>query len=92
MNQLKDDILKEILDEDIDVDSETVVTQSRHKDALVKALEAIERVIVSHETKMPYDFLTIDLKDCLDSLGKITGETVADDILDRIFDDFCLGK
>jgi tRNA modification GTPase len=92
LTQLKDDILKEILDEDIDVDSETVVTQSRHKDALVKALAAIERVIVSHETKMPYDFLTIDLKDCLDSLGKITGETVADDILDRIFDDFCLGK
>jgi len=92
LNQLKNDILKEILDEDIDMDSETIVTQSRHKDALVKALEAIERVIVSHETNMPYDFLTIDLKDCLDALGKITGETVADDILDRIFNDFCLGK
>jgi len=92
LNELKDDILKEIIDEDIDLDSETIVTQSRHKDALVKAEAAIERVIVSHETNMPYDFLTIDLKDCLDALGKITGETVADDILDRIFNDFCLGK
>src|SRR6056297_1298813 len=92
LNQLKNDILKEILDEDIDMDSETIVTQSRHKDALVKALEAIERVIVSHETNMPYDFLTIDLKDCLNALGEITGETVADDIIDRIFTDFCLGK
>jgi tRNA modification GTPase len=92
LNELKDDILAEILDEEIDTDAETVVTQSRHRDALVKAEEAIERVIVSHETNMPYDFLTIDLKDCLDGLGKITGETVADDILDRIFNDFCLGK
>ncbi len=92
LNELKDDILDEILDEEIDTDAEAVITQSRHRDALVKAEEAIERVIVSHETKMPYDFLTIDLKDCLDGLGKITGETVADDILDRIFNDFCLGK
>jgi tRNA modification GTPase len=92
LNELKDDILAEILDEEIDLDAEAVITQSRHRDALVKAEEAIERVIVSHETNMPYDFLTIDLKDCLDGLGKITGETVADDILDRIFNDFCLGK
>jgi len=92
LNELKDDILDEILEEEIDTDAEAVITQSRHRDALVKAEEAIERVIVSHETKMPYDFLTIDLKDCLDGLGKITGETVADDILDRIFNDFCLGK
>lgn len=92
LKQLKDDILAEILEEEIDLDSEAVITQSRHRDALVKAKEAIERVIVSRETKMPYDFLTIDLKDCLNGLGKITGETVADDILDRIFKDFCLGK
>ncbi len=92
LNELKDDILDEILDEEIDTDTEAVITQSRHRDALVKAEEAIERVIVSHETKMPYDFLTIDLKDFLDNLGKITGETVAEDILDRIFNDFCLGK
>jgi tRNA modification GTPase len=92
LNELKDDILDEILEEEIDADTEAVITQSRHRDALVKAAEAIDRVIVSHETKMPYDFLTIDLKDCLDGLGKITGETVADDILDRIFNDFCLGK
>src|SRR6056297_1830955 len=92
LNELKDDILDEILEEEIDTDAEAVITQSRHHDALVKAEEAIERVIVSHETNMPYDFLTIDLKDCLDGLGKITGETVADDILDRIFNDFCLGK
>lgn len=92
LTELKDDILDEILEEEIDTESEAVITKSRHHAALVKAEAAIERVIVSHETKMPYDFLTIDLKDCLDGLGKITGETVADDILDRIFDEFCLGK
>lgn len=90
--ELKDSILSEILAEKIDLDSETIITKTRHKDALKSALSAIEKVIVSHETGMPYDFLTIDLKDCLNSLGKITGETVADDILDRIFSEFCLGK
>lgn len=92
LEELREDILDEILDEDIDSSQEAVITQTRHKNALEKADEAIKRVIVSHETNMPYDFLTIDLKDCLDALGKITGETVADDILDRIFEDFCLGK
>ncbi len=92
LEELRQDILDEILDEEIDTDQEAIITQSRHKDALEKADQAIKRVIVSRETNMPYDFLTIDLKDCLDALGKITGETVADDILDRIFNDFCLGK
>ncbi len=92
LEELREDILKEILDEEISGDDEVIVTKTRHKNALNKALEAVERVIVSRETNMPYDFLTIDLKDCLNALGEITGETVADDIIDRIFNDFCLGK
>ena len=92
LEELKEDILDEILDEEISGDDEVIITKSRHKNALEKALAAVERVIVSHETNMPYDFLTIDLKDCLNALGEITGETVAEDIIDRIFTDFCLGK
>ncbi len=92
LEELRENILKEILDEEISGDDAVIITKTRHKNALNKALKAVERVIVSRETNMPYDFLTIDLKDCLNALGEITGETAADDIIDRIFNDFCLGK
>ncbi|MCC3144721.1 tRNA uridine-5-carboxymethylaminomethyl(34) synthesis GTPase MnmE [Halanaerobium sp. Z-7514] len=92
LEELRQKILNEILDEELSGDDNVIITKSRHKNALLKAKKAIERVIVSRETSMPYDFLTIDLKDCLNALGEITGETVADDIIDRIFNDFCLGK
>ncbi|RQD79506.1 MAG: tRNA uridine-5-carboxymethylaminomethyl(34) synthesis GTPase MnmE, partial [Halanaerobium sp. MSAO_Bac5] len=92
LEELRQKILNEILDEELSGDDNVIITKSRHKNALLKAKKGIERVIVSRETSMPYDFLTIDLKDCLNALGEITGETVADDIIDRIFSDFCLGK
>ena len=92
LEELRQKILNEILEEELSGEDNVIITKSRHKNALLKAKKAVERVIVSRETSMPYDFLTIDLKDCLNALGEITGETVADDIIDRIFSDFCLGK
>ncbi|MGM0602896.1 MAG: tRNA uridine-5-carboxymethylaminomethyl(34) synthesis GTPase MnmE [Bacillota bacterium] len=92
LDTLRNAIMDEILKDEIETDEDLIITRSRHKNALKKALEAVKRVIVSHETNLPYDFLTIDLKDCLNALGEITGETVAEDIIDRIFTDFCLGK
>jgi len=42
--------------------------------------------------KITYDFLTIDLKDVLDSLGEITGDSISDEIVNDIFSSFCIGK
>ena len=92
LDNLRNEIMDEILKDEIETDADLIITRSRHKNALKKSLSAVKRVIVSHETNLPYDFLTIDLKDCLNALGEITGETVAEDIIDRIFTDFCLGK
>lgn len=92
IEELKNTILQEILHEQINVETEVMVTKVRHRDALNKALEALKRVQDSLDNGMPYDFLTIDLKDVLFHLGSITGETVTDDIIDQIFSDFCLGK
>ncbi|MFW5995752.1 MAG: tRNA uridine-5-carboxymethylaminomethyl(34) synthesis GTPase MnmE [Halanaerobiaceae bacterium] len=71
---------------------DVLITRTRHKKALEEALEAICRVEASLGKGLPYDFLTIDLNECLECLGRITGETMDEDILDRIFSDFCLGK
>lgn len=92
IEELKNTILEEILHEQINVDSDVMVTKVRHRDALNRALKSIRQVKESLDEGMPHDFLTIDLKDVLFYLSSITGETVTDDIIDQIFSDFCLGK
>ncbi len=69
-----------------------VVSNMRHKECLVRAKEAIQRVLFSAENRMPIDFLTIDLKDAVCSLSQITGEAVTEEIINKIFESFCVGK
>ncbi len=92
LEELKNTILEEILHENINVESDIMVTKVRHREALNNAHDSIKKVKKSLNNGMPVDFLTIDLKDVLFYLGTITGETVTDDIIDQIFSDFCLGK
>ncbi|ADL13830.1 tRNA uridine-5-carboxymethylaminomethyl(34) synthesis GTPase MnmE [Acetohalobium arabaticum] len=71
---------------------QTLITNLRHKEAIEDAYEDMNRVKETVEQDLPADFVTIDLKSALEKLGKITGDTVDEDIIDRIFADFCLGK
>ena len=64
----------------------------RHKNALYQAKEAMERALVTITTKMPEDFISMDLQDANRALGEITGDTVDEEIINRIFTKFCLGK
>ncbi len=64
----------------------------RHKQALVRALAACERVREGLRSGLTNDLLAVDLQDCLDQLAEIVGETTNDDILDAIFTRFCIGK
>jgi tRNA modification GTPase len=69
-----------------------VVPNVRHKDALKKGLEACRRVEKGLEEKITPDLLAIDLQSALGYLGDIVGETTTEDILDLIFERFCIGK
>ncbi len=69
-----------------------VVTNLRHKDALRCALTSVEDAIKVIEDNGSPELIAIELKDALDSLGEIAGEVVTDDLLDRIFSQFCIGK
>lgn len=65
-----------------------LVTNARHIAALIKAREALQSAISAKDAEL----IATDLRDALRFLGEITGETVDDTVLDRIFERFCVGK
>jgi tRNA modification GTPase len=72
--------------------NETIVTNSRHYDALLKALEEIQKVQEGLELGISGDLLAIDIRQALYHFGEITGEITSDDLLGNIFANFCIGK
>jgi tRNA modification GTPase len=68
------------------------ITSARHKAALEQALKGIERSIEAHRDAMPMEIIASELRAALDSIGLVTGETTTEDILERIFSEFCIGK
>ena len=71
---------------------ELYITNSRHKDELIKTRESLSKVIESIDMGMEEDFFSIDLLDAYEHLGMILGETMRDDLADKLFAEFCMGK
>jgi len=69
-----------------------LLTNTRHVDALKRAYKAIDEARSSLDKKLSPELITISIKDSLEALGEVTGETVSEDLLDRIFGEFCIGK
>ncbi|MCB7480526.1 tRNA uridine-5-carboxymethylaminomethyl(34) synthesis GTPase MnmE [Christiangramia sediminis] len=72
--------------------SDTIVTNSRHYAALLKALEEINKVEDGLNAELSGDLLAIDIRQALQHFGEITGEITNDDLLGNIFANFCIGK
>ena len=72
--------------------SDTIVTNSRHYAALLKALEEINKVEDGLNADLSGDLLAIDIRQALHHFGEITGEITNDDLLGNIFANFCIGK
>ena len=72
--------------------NETIVTNSRHYDSLLKAFEEIQKVKYGLESGLSGDLLAIDIRQALYHFGEITGEITNDDLLGNIFANFCIGK
>jgi tRNA modification GTPase len=68
------------------------ITNARHKEALNEAYESLSLVKNSIEMGMPEDFFSIDLMNAYESLGRILGESVGEDLVNEIFSKFCMGK
>ena len=76
----------------INVDSDIVITNQRHKCQIEKAIKNLNLALESLEKNMPIDIVAISLKDVLSDLGEITGEEASEEIINEIFSRFCLGK
>ena len=73
-------------------DEEVVIFRVRHREAARKALEHLARAEAAQEERSPLELIASDLATAAAALGDITGEVTCEDVLDRVFADFCLGK
>ena len=76
----------------VKMNDEVVITNIRHKEALMASKESLQKVLESIDMCMPEDFFSIDLMSAYSSLGYIIGEEVGDDLVQEIFTKFCMGK
>lgn len=89
---LYENIKKLFMTGELEVDNSVLISGERNKASLVNAEKYLTNVLETAEQGMPEDLLTIDMTQAYEALGEITGETLEDDIIDKIFSEFCLGK
>ena len=92
LDELSETIVKLFASGEIDYNDEVNVSGERNKEALEETLESLKLVKKSINEGLPEDFYTIDLMNAYEQLGKITGESVEDDLVNEIFSKFCMGK
>lgn len=85
-------IYKMFMSGKISENDEIMITNQRQKNSLKDALKSLKLVVNSIDECMPEDFYTIDLMNAYEELGKITGESVEEDLVNEIFSKFCMGK
>lgn len=73
-------------------DGETIVTNVRHKNIIINSRKNLQKARETILSNMPIDIISTYLKEIIEELGKITGETVTEDVINEIFSKFCLGK
>ena len=92
ISQLEDVIKNMFSLNEIDSSNEVVITSLRHKEALVNALNSLNQVMNSLNNNMSEDFYSVDLMDAYSYYGSIIGEEISDDLVNEIFEKFCMGK
>ena len=75
-----------------DIRNAVTISNTRHYEALIKALDAIHHVQEGLQMQISGEFLSMDLQDCLNALGEITGQITSQEVLNNIFSKFCIGK
>ncbi len=92
VDQLEQTIADMFFEGNLSFNDEIYITNLRQKASLINAEQSLQQVLVSIEAGMPEDFYSIDLMNAYEELGRITGESVDEDLVDTIFREFCMGK
>jgi tRNA modification GTPase len=92
IEELEEKLVKAVMEGLVIPENGVVINNVRQANQLNRAKHALENVLAGLKDKRAYDFLTIDLRDALDSLGEITGDSISDEIVNDIFSRFCIGK
>ncbi len=89
---LKTTIIRRVFQDKPDSFSEGVLTRERHYDAVCQALEMLNNGQQALNDKLGHELIALDIRQAADYLGEIIGEVTSEEIINRIFSDFCIGK
>lgn len=92
LKKLEEYITNSFLKGDISYNDQIYLTSVRHREAVEDAIQSLEQVLVTIRDGMPEDFYMVDLMDAYQKLGLINGETASEDLINKIFSEFCMGK
>ncbi len=91
IEELKTDLIS-LIDKGVLGSGSTIISNTRHYDALIKALQEVQKIQKGLTDGISGDLLAIDIRQALNYLGEITGEISSDELLGNIFANFCIGK
>jgi len=92
LDDLRDTIRTLFVRPDFEPNEAAVVTSLRHRTSILSAAEAVRRSLQSIQDHASKEFVAMDVRGAIDALGEITGSVTTEDILERIFSQFCIGK
>ena len=92
ITELENTIKEMFFHGEVSFNDEVYITNIRQKNSLQEALDSLHLVVRSIEDAMPEDFYSIDLMNAYESLGRMIGESIEDDLVNEIFSKFCIGK
>ncbi|MBR2742379.1 MAG: tRNA uridine-5-carboxymethylaminomethyl(34) synthesis GTPase MnmE [Clostridia bacterium] len=92
LSQLKQKIEDMFIDRGLDPARDDIITAERHFERLTRASEALSEATQGLAAGMTFDVVSIDIQAAADALGDVTGQSAADEVIDRIFERFCIGK
>lgn len=93
IEELKNAVYNMLIHKGVKVSQEhLIIANVRHKNILVEIKENLERALKGLEEGISYEFIAFEIRSALNSLGEMVGETTPEDVLNRIFEQFCIGK
>ncbi|HZK18031.1 MAG TPA: tRNA uridine-5-carboxymethylaminomethyl(34) synthesis GTPase MnmE [Clostridia bacterium] len=92
LDEIEDAIFGMVMGAEVTGSRDILVSNIRHKSALTRAKKHLDDAVRAIKDGLPIDLVSLDIRESWETLGEITGSTIHEDIVDKIFEDFCIGK